>query len=489
MKKLENILRDVKIKNCHYSKDIRVNRLQTNSKKIKKGDLFIAVKGSFCDGNDYIAEAISNGAVAVITQKRFKDIRDKERFIIVENAKEALFKVINNFYPSLIKANIIGVTGTNGKTTVTFLLKNILEKAGYKCGLIGTLGWRVSHGRVNKIRNTTPGPLELAKIINAMLIKKVEYIIMEVSSHALSQNRVGHLNFKAGIFTNLTQDHLDYHKTMNNYLQSKKLLFGKIRHKGLAILNIDDAAYKSFKQITNGKCVSYGLSQNADYRASDLRVSIDKCVFTIKSPGKPIKIQSKLCGIYNVYNMLAAISCAMELKCKAAVVESAICNAGTVPGRLQKLKGKKEEYVYIDYAHTPDALKNVTNLLFSVKKPENKLICLFGCGGDRDKKKRPKMARAAVANCDMVIITSDNPRNENADDIINDIKRGIKKNDLEKCYFITDRLEAIKKAVKFANKGDIVLIAGKGHEEYQLIKNKIIPFSDYNVARKILNEK
>ncbi len=489
MKKLKNILRDIKIKSGHYSKDIRVNRLQTNSKKVKKGDLFIAVKGPFCDGNDYVAEAISNGAVAVITQKRFKDIRDKERFIIVENVKEALFKVINNFYPSLIKANIIGVTGTNGKTTVTFLLKNILEKAGYKCGLIGTLGWRVSRGRVNKIRNTTPGPLELAKIINAMLIKKVEYIIMEVSSHALSQNRVGHLNFKAGIFTNLTQDHLDYHKTMNNYLQSKKLLFGKIRHKGLAILNIDDAAYKSFKQITNGKCVTYGFSQNADYRASDLRVSIDKCVFIIKSPGKPIKIQSKLCGIYNVYNMLAAISCAMELKCKAAIIKSAICNAGTVPGRLQKLKGKKEEYVYIDYAHTPDALKNVTNLLSSVKKPENKLICLFGCGGDRDKKKRPKMARAAVANCDMVIITSDNPRNENADDIINDIKRGIKKNDLEKCYFITDRLEAIKKAVKFANKGDIVLIAGKGHEEYQVIKNKIIPFSDYNVAGKILNEK
>lgn len=489
MKKLENILRNIKIKSCYYSKNIRVNELQTNSKKVKKGDLFIAVKGPFYDGNDYITEAISNGAVAVITQKQHKDIRDKERFIIVENAKETLFKVLNNFYPSLAKANIIGITGTNGKTTVAFLLKSILEKAGHKCGLIGTLGWRISRGRINKIYNTTPGPLELAKIINTMLIKKVEYIIMEVSSHALSQNRVGHLNFKAAIFTNLTQDHLDYHKNMNNYLQSKRLLFEKIRHKGIAVLNIDDAAYKSFKQTAKGRCVTYGLTQNADYRASDLTVSINKCIFIIKNPGKPIEIQSKLSGVHNVYNMLAAVSCAMELKCKAVVVKSAICNAGSVPGRLQKLKGKGGEYVYIDYAHTPDAIKNVTNLLSSLKKPENKLICLFGCGGDRDKKKRPKMGRIAVATCDTVIITSDNPRSENADDIINDIRRGIKKNELEKCYFITDRLKAIKKAIKFTNKGDIVLIAGKGHEKYQLIKNKIIPFSDYNVARKILNEK
>jgi len=489
MKKLKNILNGIRIKDSYCSEDTMIRGIETNSKKVKKGYLFIAVKGSFFDGNDYIAEAISNGAAAILTQEKPKNVQYVDHLVVVENMHSALAKVLNNFYPSLVKANIIGVTGTNGKTTVTFLLKSILEKSNYKCGIIGTLGWKISNGRINEMRNTTPGAVELAKIINAMLIKKVDYIIMEVSSHALSQNRVKHLNFKAAIFTNLSQDHLDYHKNMNNYLESKKQLFKKIRNGGLAILNIDDASYGSFRQTTKSRCISYGLSKNADCSASDLTLSIKGSAFTVNHFKKLIRIESKLSGVHNVYNILAAFSCSLELKCKIDAIKSSLYDIKNVPGRLEKLKGKNGEYIYIDYAHTPDALKNVTSLLSTVKKAESKLICLFGCGGDRDKKKRPKMGKIAVAACDIVIVSSDNPRSEDASDIINDIKKGIKRSELKKCYFIKDRLRAIRKAIKLANAGDVVLIAGKGHEKYQVIKDRIIPFSDYNVARKILNEK
>jgi len=489
MKKIKDILRGIKIKEHHCCLDTIIRAIETNSKKIHKGDLFVAVKGPHFDGNDYIAEAISNGAVAVLTQNKLKSIKYKEHLIIAENIYDALSKALNNCYPSLSKANIIGVTGTNGKTTVTLLLKSILEKSNYKCGVIGTLGWRISNGEINKIANTTPGAVEIAKIINTMLLKKVQYIIMEVSSHALSQNRVNHLKFQAAIFTNLTQDHLDYHKNMKNYLEAKKLIFKKLKPGGLSVLNIDDTTYKSLKRTTKGRVISYGLSETADYRADDLILVINKCFFTIKHLQKRINIQSKLSGIHNVYNILAASSCALELKCKKSVVESAISDIINIPGRLERLKGRNGEFVYIDYAHTPDALRNVTNLLFTFKKPDNKFICLFGCGGDRDRTKRSQMGRIAAKASDVVIVTSDNPRSERADDIIKDIKKGIKTSELEKCYFIKSRLKAIKKAIKLAQKGDIVLIAGKGHEKYQIINNRIIPFSDYNVARKVLNEK
>jgi UDP-N-acetylmuramoyl-L-alanyl-D-glutamate--2,6-diaminopimelate ligase len=322
-----------------------------------------------------------------------------------------------------------------------------------------------------------------------MHIKRVKYIIMEVSSHALSQNRVSQLNFKAAIFTNLSHEHLDYHKDMHNYLEAKKLLFKKVKPNGVSILNFDDQVYKKLKQSNQGKCVSYGLSQGADCRACNIALSMNKCLFIIKNLKKQFEINSKLCGVHNVYNILAACSCALTLKCRPKDIIEAISRTKNISGRLEKIRGKSGEYIYIDYAHTPDALKNVINLLSTLKKPQSKLICLFGCGGDRDKSKRPQMGRIAAAACNTVVVTSDNPRSENPETIINDIKRGIRKSDLKKCYFIKDRLQAIKKAVMLAKKDDLVLIAGKGHEKYQIFKNKIIPFSDYKVAQVILNEK
>jgi UDP-N-acetylmuramoyl-L-alanyl-D-glutamate--2,6-diaminopimelate ligase len=488
MKTLYSLLKNVKVVSSINTKKIIVESIQTNSKKVHKGDLFISLENRKGLADLYISEALKRGAMAILSERKLNLKNNKLVSIEVNDVKKALVTILNNFYPSLRKINVIGVTGTNGKTTVTHLLKNILEASGYKCGLIGTLGWKISDGRLNELTNTTPGPLELAQIIDIMADKKVRYLIMEVSSHALSQDRVACLDFKAAIFTNLSQDHLDYHKNMKNYLEAKKLLFKKMTKDGLTFLNADDKVFKQVKQVVKGKSITYGLNKECDYKAEKINLSLNKTSFEINCVKRKLKVNSKLCGIHNIYNMLASAACALELHCPHKKVEAALNRTRGVAGRLQKVIGKSKKHVYIDYAHTPDAIKNVTGLLSSLKNVNSKLISLMGCGGDRDKKKRPKMGKEAAANSDILIVTSDNPRSEDPSDIIRDIKKGISVNNLKKCYFIIEREKAIKRAIKLAGKEDIVLIAGKGHENYQILKNKVIPFSDYDIARKILNE-
>lgn len=489
MTELAKILKGVDILELSCSLKLKIRDIQTDSRKIKKGDLFVARKGCREDGNFYINDAYLKGASAILTQEKTDQMKENYPLIVVEDIDSAFGIMLNNYYPNLIKTKIIGVTGTNGKTTVAVLLKNILEASGKKCGLIGTLGCKVHKGKLRPLNNTTPGALEISKIINQMYKKKVKYVVMEVSSHALSQGRVDHLKFTAGIFTNLSQDHLDYHKNMENYLEAKLKLFETLGSHAKAVLNIDDAAFMKIKKALKAECISYGFNPRANYKARNVSLALGKLKFEIKSAEKTVNLESRLTGRHNVYNILAAASCALELRCGKKALIQAVSETNNIPGRLQMITAKNGALVYIDYAHTPDAIKNITSYLSDIKEEGARLICLFGCGGNRDKTKRPKMAKEAVKNSDILIITSDNPRDEKPASIIKDIKRGINSAALKKSLFIENRYEAIKKAIAMAQDKDIVLIAGKGHEDVQIIGKESVPFSDYKIAKSILNGK
>ncbi len=478
--KLSSIIKNLNIINKINYCDVEITGISYNSKETKKGDLFVCIKGFVVDGHNYFQNAIDNGAIAILCEKELKTNLPQ---IIVENARNNLADVAANFYnnPSEELA-IIGITGTNGKTTITHLLQKILEDNKQKSALIGTLGYKLccddnykSEGR------TTPQALELQQLFRDFASNhKVKNVLMEVSSHALEQNRVKKCNFSGAILTNLTQDHLDYHKTMEEYFNAKAILFEGLKENAFAIINSDDAWADKFlsKVPVKAKKTTYGIDKKADFIAKDITYTKNGASFICQTPLGDYKINLLMNGKFAIYNSLAAIACAFEMGVDIKSAIQTLESIEGVSGRFEIVC--KKPMVVIDYAHTPDGLENALNAARGITPKDGKLICMFGCGGDRDATKRPIMGKIAEELADVVMITSDNPRSENPQEIINQILKGMSK----PCMIEVDRAKAIKELAKISNSQDIVLIAGKGHETYQILADKTIDFSDKEHAKK-----
>ncbi len=425
------------------------------------------MEGAHFDGHKFISQAKNSGAVAILTTH--EDIQvENISALIVPNMLNALAVIVPYFYdyPSK-KMRVIGITGTNGKTTTTYLIREILKNSGYKVGLIGTIQMMIGD-EIFPMHNTTPNVIDLQNIFVDMLNKNVDYVVMEVSSHALAENRIAGIEFDCAIFTNLTQDHLDYHKTMENYKLTKAKLFEIVSRIGSkqnksAVINLDDDASSEMLNHTSCKKITYSVDKNSDLQAENISIRANGMNFDVGDMNFNLHITGK----FNIYNTLAAIGASMaELE-----------NFKSVPGRFERVFTDTDFTIIVDYAHTPDGVKNVLQTARQITK--NKIITVFGCGGDRDKTKRPIMGKIAAELSDIVIVTSDNPRTENPENILRDIEVGITNKTYEK---IIDRRTAIFRAVELANSGDVILILGKGHENYQILKDKTIHFDDREIA-------
>ena len=463
-------------------KNKRISGLSSNSRRVKKNSIFVAIRGAKEDGSKFINEAVERGAKFVVCDSKAKVNRLKSAaFIKVKDTRLALAELAVRFYrnPSR-KVKVIGITGTNGKTTITYLLEAILKEAKISSGVIGTINYRFKN-KVILAKNTTPGPLELQSILARMEKEKIKYAVMEVSSHALDQERVSQVRFHSAVFTNLTQDHLDYHKTLEGYFKAKLKLFKTLGPGAFAVINNDDKYAARIKKITRAKIITYGIDDQADIAAGNIKFDVKHTEFDLLFCGRKIKFRINLIGRHNVYNALAGIAWALKAGIGLKAIKSALEKFAFVPGRLEQIHSKKGFCVFVDYAHTDDALKNVLTALRQLSP--GKIITLFGCGGERDRLKRPKMGRVASVLSDFAVITSDNPRSEDPAAIIRDIRKGIKNNNY--CV-IPDRKKAIRKSLSLAGRGDIVLLAGKGHENYQVLKNRTICFDDRKEVRRCL---
>jgi UDP-N-acetylmuramoyl-L-alanyl-D-glutamate--2,6-diaminopimelate ligase len=471
-------------------KDFEVKGISCNSKEVLDDFIFVAIKGNREDGNTFINEAIERGARVVVTQSALFSRRAgklnppnlKNVFIVaVKDSRRALSRLAAQFYGNpALKLKVVGVTGTNGKTTITYLLEALLKEAGFSPSVIGTINYRFNKKTIPS-RNTTPGPVELESMLEQMVKGNIIYAITEVSSHALDQDRAYGIDFHSAIFTNLTQDHLDYHKTLENYFKTKAKLFTSMSPEAFVIINNDDRFGRRLKKLTKARIITYGIRNNAQVSAKDLKFSCLHTEFRAVTTEEEINIKSKLIGRHNVYNILSAIAWGLGEGIDISIIKSAMEKFSLVPGRLERIDFKGDFSIFLDYAHTEDALKNILKTLRQISK--KRIIVIFGCGGERDKTKRPKMGKAVSELSDYAIITNDNPRSEDPQKIINDIKKGINKNNY--CV-ISDRFEAIKKAISLAKPEDVVLIAGKGHEEYQILKDRREHFSDKEAVRECL---
>ncbi|MFH0855722.1 MAG: UDP-N-acetylmuramoyl-L-alanyl-D-glutamate--2,6-diaminopimelate ligase [Candidatus Omnitrophota bacterium] len=461
----------------------KVSGISSDSKRIKRGFVFVAVKGAKKDGSKFIDEALAKGAKFIVCDSKDGPGRaNPEVFIRVNNTRLALGNLAASFYknPS-VKTKVIGVTGTNGKTTVTYLLEALLKEAGLSPAVIGTVNYRFK-GVVKPAKNTTPGSLELQSMLSEMVKRGIDYVVMEASSHALEQDRVGRIDFHSAIFTNLAQDHLDYHKTLANYFQAKAKLFKGISPGSFVVINNDDKHSSKLKKITPAKIITYGINKKADVTARDIRFGPGYTEFNLCLRRSKTRLKTKLIGRHNVYNMLAASAWAIKEGLSLEIIRSAFEKFSSVPGRLERIDSEKGGFcVFVDYAHTEDALKEALGALRQLS-PE-RIITVFGCGGERDKLKRPKMGKVVSRLSDFAIVTSDNPRSEDPSDIARDIKKGILNDNY--CV-ILDRQKAIREALSMAKPGDIVLLAGKGHENCQVLKDKIVHFNDREEAEACL---
>ena len=455
-----------------------------DSRKVIGNSLFICIKGFKTDGHIYIDSALKQGAVAILSEKDL--VVEGATTIIVKDTKAAMAVVSDNFFQGPTKRiNLIGVTGTNGKTSITYLMKSILESSGSKSGIIGTIANWLGEKRIDAVR-TTPESLDLQRIFHNMLQEEVTSCTMEVSSHSLELGRVEGLQFKIGIFTNLTPDHLDFHITMENYYKAKKRLFHKTSI--CNIINVDDDyGRQMFEELKNmGKPIlTYGINSSADIYARNIHMTIKSVTFELVTPGFQKEITIGIPGIFTVYNALAAVGAAFALGISNYYIVKGLNEFNGVPGRFELVQEITSFSVIIDYAHTPDALENVLKAARGFAA--NRVITVFGCGGDRDQTKRPIMGEISGELSDLTIITSDNPRTEEPKIIMDMIVTGIKKTE-GRYVVIEDRREAISYALKAAQAGDLILIAGKGHETTQTIKNMVYPFDDRKVAMEIAGE-
>lgn len=465
---------------------VNINRISGNSKQVSAGDLFVAVKGPSCDGHDFVEEAIRRGARIIVWQNEKRILSDgKTIFIRVADSRAALAKLAANFYgnPSR-KLKVVGITGTNGKTTVTYLLEKIINAAGFSAGVIGTINYRIKE-RVIPATNTTPGALELQALFKEMVEEKIGFCVMEVSSHSLDQDRTAGIDFSGAVFTNLASDHLDYHFTQENYFSAKAKLFSNLKGDAFAVINSDDAMAGKLSGLTRAEVVTYALRGKADFIAEDSELHIDGTSFILATPKGKIAIRTRLLGEHNLYNILAASAAGYKLGFDLPVIKKGVEALQLVPGRLEEVDCGQPFKVLVDFAHTEDALRNTLMTMRRIS-PGSRILLVFGCGGDRDRGKREKMGGVAEELADFSIVTSDNPRKEDPQQIVAEIVKGFTSG--KRYKVILDRSQAIKEAVSLAKETDIVLIAGKGHEAYQIFRDKVVPFDDRLEAKKALSE-
>lgn len=480
---LEEILRNVHP--CQTAGDLKkeIAGLEMDSRQIKPGYLFIAVKGTQTDGHAYIDKAITSGATAIVCESLPENLQEQVTYIQVPDSEEAVGKLATTFYGDpTSKLDLVGVTGTNGKTTIATLLYNMFRYFGYKVGLISTVCNYID-GVAIPTDHTTPDPITLNRLLGQMADEGCKYAFMEVSSHAVAQKRIGGLKFAGGIFTNLTRDHLDYHKTVENYLKAKKTFFDNLPKTAFALTNADDRNGLVMVQNTKAKVSAYSLRTLCEFKGKVLEDGFEGMLMDINS--REVNVQ--FIGRFNASNLLAVYGAACLLGKSAEEVLIALSLLRPVSGRFDALRSPKGYTAIVDYAHTPDALVNVLNAIHDVLKGQGQVITVVGAGGNRDKGKRPLMAQESVKQSDRVIITSDNPRFEEPQDIINDMLAGLTKEQLQKVVSITDRKEAIRTACMFASAGDVILVAGKGHENYQDIKGVKHHFDDKEVLKEIFN--
>ncbi len=456
-----------------------------DSRLVKDGDVFIAVEGTVCDGHDFIDQAVANGAKYIVAQQPYH-CKDAEVIIVADSAKAAaLLAQASRGNPASQLTNL-AVTGTNGKTTVVYLVRSIIQNAGEKCGLVGTIVYDTGAASF-EADLTTPDCLTIAKRQSQMLKASSKYMVIEASSHALYQERLAGINFKASAFTNLAGDHLDYHKTQAHYLAAKAKLFQALSADATAVLNKQSPEAKQITEKTDAGILWYAVDEPADITAHIESMNITETVFVLEYAGQSAVVKTPLLGRYNVTNHLAAAGLCLAVGFDLEAIATGLSALKTIPGRLERIDWDGDFCVFIDYAHTEDALKSVLSTLKSLCK--GKLSVVFGCGGDRDRTKRPRMARVAEQLADSVIVTSDNPRTERPEDIINQIITGFENPNSQKIKIEPDRKKAIELALKAATKDDIVLIAGKGHETYQIIGKKKINFCDKAVALEYLRKR
>jgi len=484
VKNVKDILYKVAVEAVFGSTDKLIGTIEFDSRKIQQDSLFVALKGTVKDGHTYISEVITKGATVIICQE-FPDIKEAHvTYVQVHNSNEALAIIASNFYgnPSS-KLKLIGVTGTNGKTTIASLLYNLFKKAGYKVGLLSTVKVLVDEKEF-AATHTTPDSISINRFLNDMAIESVEFCFMEVSSHGIDQKRSEGLNFDGGIFTNLSHDHLDYHASFKEYRDVKKSFFDNLPKTAFALVNIDDRNGGVMLQNTKAKKITYALKTVADYKAKIIENQLNGLLLNINNN----EVWTRLIGNFNAYNLLAIYATADLLGIEILENLRLLSELESVSGRFEYMISDKGITAIIDYAHTPDALKNVLETINTIRTFNEKVITVVGCGGDRDKTKRPKMAHIASELSDQAIFTSDNPRSEDPATIIADMEAGVEPQNYKKTLSIVDRKQAIKTASQLADKGDIVLIAGKGHETYQEVNGVKTDFDDYKIVTTILKE-
>ena len=482
-KVIKDILYNVHLISTAGKMSQRIKDIQFDSRKVKKGSLFVAVRGTQVDGHDYIQKAIDLGASCIVCEKLPEERSEKITYIQTPNSATALGHMASNFYdnPSS-KLKLVGITGTNGKTTTATLLYKLFRSLGYNVGLLSTIENKLND-KVIPSTHTTPDAVSLNELLARMVKDGCQYAFMEVSSHAIAQKRIAGLKFVGGVFMNITHDHLDYHDTFENYIKAKKTLFDELPSSAFALVNLDDKRGQIMLQNTKARKYSFGLKFMSDYKAKIITNSYQGLELDINNQS----VWFKLIGSFNAYNLLAAFAVAELLHEDAEEVLMMLSGIDTAPGRFEHVNAGSDIIALVDYAHTPDALENVLQTIANFRAGNEQVITVVGCGGDRDKDKRPVMASIAVKWSDKVIFTNDNPRFEDPQSILNDMLSGVGRTFMRKALIIPDRREAIKTACSLAKNHDIILVAGKGHENYQEINGERTHFDDREVLREMLD--
>lgn len=478
--KLQDLLKGLDVLEQKGASDMDINGVNIDSRQVQDGNMFIAVKGTAADGHAYIGKAIELGAKAVVCEDMPQELAEGVAYVRLANTEQNVGQIATNFYGDpTSKLKLVGVTGTNGKTTIATVLYNMFRSMGHKCGLLSTVCNYID-GEAIPTEHTTPDPITLNKLIAQMVEAGCEYAFMEVSSHSVVQNRIGGLRFVGGMFTNITRDHLDYHKTFENYIKAKKQFFDNLPADAFAITNVDDKNGMVMMQNTKAAVKTYSVQSPADFKAKIIECHFEGMYLEIN--GKEVGVQ--FIGKFNVSNLLAVYGTAVMLGKEPQDVLVALSAMKPVNGRFEALRSPSGYTAIVDYAHTPDALENVLNAIHGVMEGKSgKIITVCGCGGNRDKGKRPLMAQEAVRQSDKVILTSDNPRFEEPEDILKDMQAGLTAEQLASVLTIVDRRQAIKTACMLAQPGDVILIAGKGHEDYQIVKGVKHHFDDKEEVR------
>ena len=483
MKKLKDILADVSILEISGDEDILVNKITFDSREVEPVDLFVAISGTRVDGHQYIDKVIEKGATVIVCERLPESQPKHVTFIKVENSSKALGLMASAYYdhPSR-KLKLIGITGTNGKTTTVFLLYKLFKSLGYEAGMLSTIENRIGNTIV-KSTHTTADAIQINRNIAEMVDAGCDYCFMEISSHAIDQERISGLQIFGAIFSNITHDHLDYHTTFNNYIKAKKKLFDELPKEAFALVNSDDKHASVMLQNTKARKLTYSLKNVSDFKGRILENLFEGIEIRINNND----VWTKLVGTFNAYNLMAAYATAIIDGQNQEEVLLSISKLDPVEGRFQVVPNNSGIIAIVDYAHTPDALNNVMNTINNVRQGNEHLLTIVGAGGNRDKTKRPQLAQIACKYSDRVILTSDNPRNENPEDIIRDMEKGLNGDDKRKTVKITDRREAIKTATMISVKGDIILVAGKGHETYQEVNEVRHHFDDREILMECLN--